>query len=46
MSFLAKHANLLGLIKQWRKQHGERQELESIIWDDPSVETAAGDQEL
>lgn len=33
--FLVEHAKLLGLVKRWRKQHGERQELESIIWGDP-----------
>ncbi len=33
--FLAEHAKLLGIVKRWRKQHRERQELESIIWGDP-----------
>ena len=34
-AFLAEHAKLLGLVKRQRKQHRERQELESIIWGDP-----------
>jgi Transposase DDE domain len=34
-AFLAEHAQLLGLVKRQRKQHRERQELESIIWGDP-----------
>jgi hypothetical protein len=29
------HAKLLGIIKRRRKQHRERQELESIMWGDP-----------
>jgi uncharacterized protein YjiS (DUF1127 family) len=29
------HAKLLGIVKRWRKQHRERQELESIIWGGP-----------
>ena len=33
--FLAEHAQLLGLVKRWRKPHRERQQLESIIWGDP-----------
>jgi hypothetical protein len=33
--FLVEHAKLLGLVKRWRKQHRERQQLESIIWGDP-----------
>jgi hypothetical protein len=35
VAFLAEHAKLLGIIKRRRKQHRERQELESIIWGDP-----------
>jgi hypothetical protein len=35
VSFLAEHAKLLGIVKRWRKQHRERQELEAIIWGDP-----------
>src|SRR5215468_3629215 len=35
VSFLAKHAKLLGIVKRWRKPHRERQQLESIIWGDP-----------
>jgi IS4 transposase len=35
VSFLAEHANLLGIVKRRRKQHRERQELEAIIWGDP-----------
>jgi hypothetical protein len=34
-AFLAEPATLLGLVKRQRKQHRERQELESIIWGDP-----------
>jgi hypothetical protein len=33
--FLVEHAKLLGIVKRWRKQHRERQQLESIIWGDP-----------
>jgi hypothetical protein len=33
--FLVEHAKLLGLVKRWRKQHRERQQLESVIWGDP-----------
>jgi len=33
--FLVEHAELLGLVKRWRKQHRERQQLEAIIWGDP-----------
>jgi len=33
--FLVEHAKLLGLVKRWRKQHRERQQLESMIWGDP-----------
>jgi hypothetical protein len=32
--FLVEHATLLGIVKRWRKQHRERQPLESIIWGD------------
>ena len=35
VSFLAEHAQLLGIVKRWRKHHRERQQLESIIWGDP-----------
>jgi hypothetical protein len=35
VAFLAEHAQLLGIVKRLRKQHRERQELESIIWGDP-----------
>jgi hypothetical protein len=35
VAFLAEHAKLLGLVKRQRKQHRERQELESIMWGDP-----------
>jgi IS4 transposase len=34
VSFLAEHAKLLGIVKRWRKQHHERQQLESTIWGD------------
>jgi hypothetical protein len=34
VSFLAEHAKLLGIVKRWRKQHHERQPLESTIWGD------------
>jgi len=30
--YLAAHADLLGLIKRWRKRHRERQQLEQIVW--------------
>lgn len=33
--FLVTHAKLLGLVKRWRKQHRERQQLEQMIWTDP-----------
>jgi hypothetical protein len=33
--FVVEHATLLGLVKRWRKQHHERQQLESMIWGDP-----------
>jgi hypothetical protein len=32
--FLVEHAKLLGIVKRWRKQHHERQQLEGLIWDD------------
>jgi len=35
VAFLVEHAKLLGLVKRRRKQHRERQHLESIIWGDP-----------
>ena len=35
VAFLVEHAKLLGLVKRRRKQHRERQQLESIIWGDP-----------
>lgn len=35
VAFLVEHAKLLGIVKRWRKQHRERQQLESIIWGDP-----------
>jgi hypothetical protein len=35
VSFLTEHAKLLGLVKRQRKQHRERQALESIIWGEP-----------
>lgn len=35
VTFLTEHARLLSIVKRWRKQHRERQELESIIWGDP-----------
>jgi hypothetical protein len=35
VTFLAEHAQLLSIVKRWRKHHRERQELESIIWGDP-----------
>jgi hypothetical protein len=35
VSFLAEHAQLLGIVKRWRQHHRERQQLESIIWGDP-----------
>ena len=33
--FLTEHATLLGIVKRWRKQHRERQQLEAIIWGEP-----------
>lgn len=30
--YLAAHADLLGLVKRWRKRHRERQQLEQIVW--------------
>jgi hypothetical protein len=33
--FLVEHATLLSIVKRWRKQHRERQQLESMIWGDP-----------
>lgn len=33
--FLVEHAKLLSIVKRWRKQHRERQQLESMIWGDP-----------
>lgn len=35
VAFLVEHAKLLGIVKRWRRQHRERQQLESIIWGDP-----------
>jgi hypothetical protein len=35
VAFLVAHATLLGLVKRRRKQHRERQQLESIMWGDP-----------
>ena len=35
VSFLAEHAQLLGIVKRWRMSHRERQHLESLIWGDP-----------
>ena len=35
VSFLVAHAQLLGIVKRWRKSHRERQQLEAIIWGDP-----------
>jgi hypothetical protein len=35
VAFLAAPAKLLGIVKRRRKQHRERQELESIMWGDP-----------
>jgi hypothetical protein len=35
VSFLTEHAKLLGIVKRQRKQHRERQALESIIWGEP-----------
>ena len=32
---LAAHAQLLGIVKRWRKHHRERQQLEYLIWGDP-----------
>jgi hypothetical protein len=32
---LVEHAKLLGIVKRWRKQHHERQHLESLMWGDP-----------
>src|SRR5882724_8547890 len=37
--FLTEHAKLLGIVKRWRKRHRESQQLESLIWGEPSVET-------
>jgi DDE family transposase len=33
--FVVEHAKLLGIVKRWRKQHRDRQQLESIIGGDP-----------
>jgi hypothetical protein len=35
VALLVAHATLLGLVKRRRKQHRERQQLESILWGDP-----------
>ena len=35
VTFLVEHAKLLGIVKRRRKQHRERQHLESLIWADP-----------
>jgi hypothetical protein len=35
VTFLVEHAKLLGIVKRRRKQHRERQQLESTIWGDP-----------
>jgi hypothetical protein len=35
VTFLVEHAKLLSIVKRRRKQHRERQQLESIIWGDP-----------
>jgi hypothetical protein len=40
--FLVEHAKLLGIVKRWRKHHRERQQMESMIWGDPSVTTGDG----
>jgi IS4 transposase len=32
--FLAEHAKLLGIVKRWRTNHRERQQLEYLIWGD------------
>ena len=39
--FLTEHATLLGIVKRWRKRPHERQQLESLMWGEPSVETGA-----
>jgi len=31
-AYLVAHADLLGLIKRWRRRHRERQQLEQIVW--------------
>jgi hypothetical protein len=33
--YLAEHADLLGLIKRWRKRHRERQQVEQLVWGRP-----------
>ena len=37
--FWVEQATRLGLVQRWRKQHREPQQLESVIWGDPYVET-------
>jgi len=37
--FLAEPATRLGLVKRWRKPPRERQQLEYLLWGEPSGET-------
>lgn len=30
--YLVQHADLLGLVKRWRKRHRERQQVEQLVW--------------
>ncbi|HEY6073470.1 MAG TPA: IS4 family transposase [Anaerolineales bacterium] len=30
--YLGQHADLLGLVKRWRKRHHERQQMEQLVW--------------
>jgi hypothetical protein len=35
VSFLAEHAQLLGIVKRQRKSHRNRQQLDASIWGEP-----------
>ena len=44
VSFLMEHAKLLGFVKRWRKQHREREQLESLLL--PQAAQARGGPQL
>jgi len=46
VAFLAEHATLLGIVKRWRKQHRERQQLERLIGGDRYVTTGVREPPL